>query len=296
VERSAITAALASRLVAAQFPHWADLPVTPVDLAGYDNVTFRLGDRMSVRLPSGDNYVPQVSKEHRWLPELARQLPLPIPQPLAQGAPAFGYPWPWSVYGWLDGLPAAVAPVADKVQFAADLAGFLAALYDVDPAGGPAAGFDTCFFGVPLDHWDSQTRQALAALDGLVETTLAARAWDDAVAATFPGPPIWFHGDVAPGNLLVSGGRLSAVIDFGIAGVGDPACDTAIAWTFFGGQSRATYKSLLPVDDATWVRGRGWALWKALITLVPALDDQPSLAAQSRRVIEEVLADYREST
>jgi aminoglycoside phosphotransferase (APT) family kinase protein len=293
VDRSAITPALASRLVAAQFPQWAGLPVRPVDLKGHDNITFRLGDHMSVRLPSGENYVPQVSKEHRWLPELARHLPLPIPQPLAQGDPAFGYPWPWSVYRWLDGAPAAVAPVGDLVRFAADLASFLTALYQVDTGGGPAAGHDTCFFGVPLTHWDAQTRQSIAALDGEIDAALAAEVWEKALAATWHGPPAWFHGDVAPGNLLVSGGRLSAVIDFGVAGVGDPACDAAIAWTFFAAESRTTYQSLLPLDDAAWTRGRGWALWKALVTLVRARGEEALRAAQCRHVIDEVLADYQ---
>lgn len=297
VERTAITRALASRLIAAQFPQWADLPVWPVELSGWDNITFRLGDDLSVRLPSGENYVPQVSKEHRWLPELARHLPLPIPEPLAQGIPGCGYPWPWSVYRWLDGEPAATGHVADLEQFAADLADFLAALYKIDARGGPVAGYDTCFFGVPLAHWDSQTRQAVAALDGEIDTMLAAEVWEAALAAPWHGPAAWFHGDVSPGNLLVSGGRLSAVIDFGISGVGDPACDTAIAWTYFSGQSRRIYQTLLPADDATWARGRGWALWKALITLVRVLDDEPgepAEAAQSRRVIEAVLADHQD--
>jgi aminoglycoside phosphotransferase (APT) family kinase protein len=293
VDRSGITPALAARLVAAQFPQWADLPVRDVDLKGHDNVTFRLGDHLSVRMPSGDNYVPQVGKEHRWLPELARHLPLRIPEPVARGVPGCGYPWPWSVYRWLDGEPAATAQVGDLVRFAADLAGFLNALYRVDTSGGPPAGSDTCYFGAPLAHWDSQTRHALAALDGQIDTRRATEAWETALAATRPGPAVWFHGDIAPGNLLVSRDRLTAVIDFGIAGVGDPACDTAIAWTFFSGESREAYRSLLAVDEAAWTRGRGWALWKALITLARVVDEDPGAAARSRRVIHEVLQPPR---
>ena len=294
MDRSAITPALASRLVAAQFPQWADLPIRPVELSGHDNITFRLGDDMSVRLPSGDNYVPQVSKEHRWLPELARHLPLPIPEPIARGAPGCGYLWPWSVYRWLDGEPAATGHVADLGQFASDLAGFLAALYQIDTYGGPAAGYDTCFFGVPLAHWDSQTREAIAVLDGEIETEIATEVWEAALAAAWHGPAVWFHGDVSPGNLLVSRGRLSAVIDFGVSGVGDRACDTAIAWTFFTAESRKIYKTVLAADNATWARGRGWALWKALITLVRALDEDTGEVAQSRHVIEAVLADHQD--
>jgi aminoglycoside phosphotransferase (APT) family kinase protein len=246
---------------------------------------------MSVRLPTGEVYVPQVSKEHKWLPKLAAQLPLPIPEPLARGAPGCGYPWPWSVYRWLEGEPAATADISDLAQFAADLAEFLAALYQLDTAGGPPAGYETCLFGVPLANWDFQTSQSIAALAGKIDTRLATKVWEAALAATSHSPAARFHGDVSPGNLLVSEGRLSAVIDFGISGVGDPACDTAIAWTFFAGESRKTYKSRLPADDATWARGRGWALWKALITLVLARADDQEEAAYSRGVIQAVVDD-----
>ena len=293
VERSAITSGLASRLVATQFPQWASLPVCPVEVNGHDNITFRLGEAMSVRMPAGDDYVPQVAKEHRWLPELARHLPLPIPQPLAMGAPGCGYPWPWSVYQWLGGQPAAAAHITDIPQFAADLAGFLATLHKIDTTGGPLAGYETCFFGVPLTHWDSQTRQSITILSDEIDTQLATEVWEAALAAPWDGPAVWFHGDVSPGNLLVSQGQLSAVIDFGIAGIGDPACDTAITWTFFTGESRNVYKERLPADEDTWARGRGWALWKALITLVPARVSYPDEAAHARGVIRTVLAEHQ---
>ena len=292
MERSEITPELASALVAEQFPQWSGLPVRPVDLAGWDNVTFRLGESMSVRLPSGEDYVPQVSKEHRWLPVLAPKLPLPVPVPLAQGVPGRGYPWPWSVYRWLDGEPAAVAVVADMKKFAADLAEFLAALYQIDTAGGPHAGYDTCYFGVPLQHWDSQTRQAIATLGNDIHADLATQVWDAALASPWDGADTWFHGDVSPGNLLVSDGRLSAVIDFGIAGVGDPACDTAIAWTFFSGSSRKAYRSLLPADDGTWARGRGWTLWKALITAAAAGTKRPEERSHSMAVIDAIITEH----
>src|SRR6266699_522251 len=184
MDRSAITPGLASRLIATQFPQWADLPVRPVELNGWDNITFRLGDNMSV--------------------------PLPSPEPLAQGAPGCGYPWPWSVYRWLDGKPAVAANVTDLGQYAADLADFLTALYQIDTSDGPAAGYETCFFGVPLAHWDSQTRESLAALGGQIDTRLAVNVWEAALAAAWRGPAVWFHGDISPGNLLVSQGRLSA--------------------------------------------------------------------------------------
>jgi len=291
VDKAAITPELVSRLVAAQFPQWAHLPVRPVEADGWDNATFRLGDEMSVRLPSGPGYVGQVEKEHRWLPVLAPRLPLPIPEPLEKGTPGCGYPWPWSVYAWLPGEPAQTATITDRSEFAAALAGFLAALQRIDSSGGPEPGQHSCFRGGPLAVYDSQTREALEALDGEIDTARAAEVWREAMDATWHGPAVWVHGDVSPTNLLVDNGRLSAVIDFGCSAVGDPACDTGIAWTFLAGESRKTFRTRLPVDDATWVRGRGWVLWKSMIVLVGALKDDPEDARHTKRVIEEVLAE-----
>ncbi|HZF58832.1 MAG TPA: aminoglycoside phosphotransferase family protein [Rubrobacter sp.] len=288
-----INVSLVSRLVAAQFPQWADLPVTPAVPQGWDNRTFRLGAHMTVRLPSGAVYALQVEKEHRWLPKLAPLLPLPIPVPLAKGAPAEGYPWRWSVYQWLEGETATAERIADLRQFATALARFLTALQRIDPAGGPPPGRHNFFRGGPLAVYDAETRQALAALEGKIDLDAASAVWEAALAASWHGSPVWLHGDVAAGNLLVRDGRLGAVIDFGTSGVGDPSCDLAIAWTLFGGESRDAFRATLELDDATWARGRGWTLWKGLITLAEHIDTNPSQAAEVRRVIDEVLADHK---
>jgi aminoglycoside phosphotransferase (APT) family kinase protein len=286
-----ITPALVAQLIADQFPQWAGLPITPAVPQGWDNRTFRLGDRLSVRLPSAAGYTPQVEKEHRWLPYLAPRLPLPIPAPLAQGAPGAGYPWPWSVYRWHDGQAARPDRIADLGRFAEALAGFLRALQRIDPAGGPAAGAHSFFRGAPLETYDAETRRAIAAVGDLIDAQAATRVWESGLAVPFAGPPVWFHGDVAANNLLVQDGRLSAVIDFGCCGVGDPACDLAIAWTLFAGASRAAFRAALPLDPGTWARGCGWALWKALITLAEYRDSDAAKAAEARRVISEVLAE-----
>jgi aminoglycoside phosphotransferase (APT) family kinase protein len=288
-----IDADLVRRLVAAQFPRWADLPVRPVEAGGWDNRTFHLGPRMTARLPSAEQYALQVEKEHRWLPKLAPLLPLPIPVPLTKGAPVEGYPWPWSVYRWLEGAPASVGGIADLRRFATDLAEFLNALRRIDPTGGPPPGQHNFFRGGPLTVYDAETRQAIVALEGRIDTEAASAVWEAALGAKWDGSPVWFHGDVAPGNLLVEDGRLGAVIDFGTSGVGDPACDLAIAWTLFGGESRDAFRAALGLDDATWARGRGWTLWKGLITLAQHIDTDPAQAGEARRVIEEVLADHR---
>jgi aminoglycoside phosphotransferase (APT) family kinase protein len=292
MRKADITAELVARLVADQFPQWSDLPIRPVENDGIDNTTFRLGDTMSARLPSSESYVGQVDKEHRWLPFLAPQLPLPIPQPLAKGAPGSGFPRPWSVYRWIEGTSLAAGAVADMTALAADLADFLAALYKIDPTGGPGPGQHNFFRGGPLTIYDGETRDALTALEGQIDTALAAAVWETALRANWDGTPVWFHGDAQPGNLLVQDGRLSAVIDFGTSGVGDPACDATIAWTFLSGASSRVFTERLPFDEATWARGRGWAIWKAMIVLVYDLRHDPEEAEVGRRVIDAILTDY----
>lgn len=288
-----IDAQLVRRLIETQFPQWARLPVRPVSVGGWDNRTFHLGDDMLVRLPSGPLYALQVEKEQRWLPRLAPRLPLPIPVPLAMGAPAEGYPWHWSVYGWIEGETAAPERIADPVRFAKRLADFLLALQRIDATGGARPGRHNFFRGGPPGFYDDETRRALSALKGEIDTETASKAWEAALASSWQRPPVWLHGDIASGNLLVREGDLCAVIDFGTSGVGDPACDLAIAWTLFEGKSREAFRAALPLDDETWARGRGWTLWKGLIGLAGHLDGDPHKAAEARRVIEEVLDDFR---
>jgi len=287
-----IDAGLVGRLVASQFPQWAHLPVAPVEVSGWDNRTFRLGDELCVRLPSADWYALQVDKEQRWLPILAPQLPLPVPAPVARGVPGEGYPYSWSVLRWLEGEPASARTIGDLTAFATDLAGFFTALGRVDAAGGPPPGPHNFWRGGPLVHYAQEALDAIDALGARIPGRAACAVWDDAVAATWLGEPVWFHGDVAVGNLLVREGRLAAVIDFGTSGIGDPACDVVIAWTLLSGASRAAFRSALAVDPATWARGRGWALWKSVITLAGDLDADPEATAPARHTLEEVLADH----
>ncbi|KYF73382.1 aminoglycoside phosphotransferase [Sorangium cellulosum] len=288
-----IDIALVSRLVAAQFPQWADLPIRPVAWDGWDNRTFHLGERMKVRLPSAEGYVAQVEKEHRWLPRLAPLLPLAVPTPLALGRPGFGYPWPWSVYGWIEGETASVERIADLAGFATELGRFLVALQRIDAAGGPLAGEHNFFRGGPLSVYDAETRQTIAAVARDVDAGGATEVWEAALAARWRGPPVWVHGDIAVGNLLVKEGGLRAIIDFGSSGVGDPACDLVITWTFFAGESRDAFRAAVPADSATWARARGWALWKALITFARSGRSHPA-EKSPRDVIAEVLAEHRQ--
>lgn len=289
--RLPVDTALVRRLVTAQFPRWSGLPVRPVANGGWDNWTFHLGDTMSVRLPSASAYALAVAKEHRWLPEFAPRLPLPVPVPLARGAPAAGYPYAWSVYPWLAGEPASPENISDLTRFALDLAGFLAALREVDATQGPGPGQHNWFRGGPLLTYDRDTRRALESLGDLVPADEAREVWRSALLAGWEGRPVWFHGDVARGNLLVRDGVLAGVIDFGTCGVGDPACDLAIAWTLLSGESRAAFRDRLAVDPGTWTRGRGWALWKALVTYATARGTDREQAAWAATVLEEILSD-----
>jgi aminoglycoside phosphotransferase (APT) family kinase protein len=296
VRKADISTDLVVRLIASQFPQWAGLPVRPVDEDGWDNATFRLGEGLSVRLPSAEDYVPGVRKEQRWLPPLADKLPLPIPELLAAGVPGCGFPRPWSVYRWIDGAPVTEQTIPDLPQFAGDLADFLAALYRIDPAGGPPPGPHNFFRGGPLTVYDGEVQESLDALQGHIDTVLVAEVWQAALRATWRGRPVWFHGDAQPGNQLAKDGQLCAVIDFGTCGVGDPACDTTIAWTFLSGHSSRVFKERLPVDPPTWTRGRGWAIWKAMKVLVGALEDDPQDAAFTTRVISKIIADHLADT
>jgi aminoglycoside phosphotransferase (APT) family kinase protein len=291
--RAGITAGLVRRLLRSQFPQWGDLPVVPVEVDGWDNRTYRLGDDMAVRLPTAQRYVPAVAKENQWLPVLAPGLPVPVPSVLGAGAPGDGYPFPWSVRAWLPGEPAQHSLIADASQFAVSLAQFLLALWGCDPAGGPVAGEHSFCRGESPAHYDRDTRSYLAEVEG-VESTRAAAVWDAALSAEWTGEPVWFHGDVAAGNLLVRDGVLSAVIDFGTSGVGDPACDLVIAWTLFSGGSREAFRQAVGQDGATWARARGWVLWKALLGLAASTGVDEERAAQERSLIAAVLDDHEQ--
>jgi aminoglycoside phosphotransferase (APT) family kinase protein len=288
---------LVGRLLAAQLPQWADLPIEPVRSAGTDNAIYRLGDDMAVRLPRIHWAVETVHKEQRWLPKLAPLLPLAIPVPLAKGAPGEGYPWHWSVYRWIQGENATLDRLADPCQAATDLAQFVAALQRIDPTGGPPPGPHNSFRGAPLAQRDAPTRAALSALrgmPGLIDVDAATAAWQSALQAPpWSGPPVWLHGDLQSGNLLARQGRLCAVIDFGCLGVGEPAMDLTVAWTLFSNQAREVYRAALGVDDAAWARGRGWALSFGLIALPYYQTTNPVLAGIYRRAIEQILVDHK---
>lgn len=305
VDRDEITAEVAARLVAEQFPQWGDLPVTPVALAGNDNVTFRLGAGFLIRLPSGEGYVGQVGKEQEWLPVLAAQLPVTIPEPVALGAPGAGFPWRWSIYRWLEGEPASVGRVSDMTAFATDLAAFLRALYAIDARGGPPPGQHSAFRGGPVSHWERDARESIELAAGEVDAAAATEVWEAALAARPVEVPAWVHGDVTGSNLLVADGSLTAVIDFGCAAVGDPACDLEMGWTFFERVSSEAFRRGVAVDEPTWARARGWAIWRALVAIArEKKGDVPASVVAHRMgwrhtpqvVVQRIVAEHERAT
>jgi aminoglycoside phosphotransferase (APT) family kinase protein len=286
-----IDVALVHRLVAAQFPHLAELPIQPVQPPGWDNRSFRLGDEMLVRLPSAAAYAPQVEREHQWLPRLAAHLPVPIPAPLALGEPSSSYPWRWSIYRWISGQPVHGAMIRDPLLLANDLAVFLSALQAIDATGGPPAGPESFYRGGSLAVYADEARHAAEHLGARVDPDLTSRVLERALGSSWNKPPVWVHGDISAGNVLVRDGRLSGVIDFGQLAIGDPACDLAAAWTLFDNAARVVFRRVLHLDRDTWARGRGWALWKALIVAANPSGTNPVEGERCWRTIEEVLAD-----
>ncbi len=283
-----IDEALVAALLAEQFPAWAALPVRAVARQGWDNRTFRVGDDLSVRLPSAQAYAAAVQKEHRALTFLDGRLPVPVPSVLALGRPGCGYPYPWSVRRWLSGDPVDESAALDRTRLARDLGVVLRALRSLPTDAGTVAGAHSFLRGCHPGVYDDEVQLALRALSGQVDTARCRELWRAATASVWEGAPVWFHGDVAVGNLLTREGALSAVIDFGSCGIGDPACDLVMAWTYFAPDARDAFHDAVALDEATWRRARGWALWKALATL--SGQSGPDADGTQRRALDRVLA------
>ena len=281
--------ALVRRLLAGQFSQWADLAISPIASYGTDHDIYRLGGDLAARLPRIGWATKQAAKEAEWLPKLAPHLPLAVPVQLAMGHPAEGYPFEWSVYEWLPGENAN-GTIDDVDQAARDLAAFVKALRKVDATHAhrrPPLGR-----GAPLAELDGHVCRSMAELGDRIDGDATLRSWEESLnASEWDGAEVWVHGDLLPGNLLVVEGRLSAVIDFGGLNVGDPACDLQPAWNVFTGDSRARYRIELQVDDASWLRGRGWALFQAVMALPYYWDTNPGMIRQASHALAQVLDD-----
>ena len=286
-----ITENLVQELIAEQFPELANLSIKSVKSQGNDNRTFHLGDKMLVRLPSGEEYVRQIAKEHKWLTLLAPKLPLPISESIAMGKPSNDYPFYWSIYRWLEGDSANTVELNDITleTIATQLAYFLQELHKFDADIDSAPQLHNWWRAAHTSTYDEETRELINKLGDVIDTRKASSLWQKAISSKWEKRPVWVHGDVASGNILLNRGKLCAVIDFGCLGVGDPACDLTIAWTFFKNNSRQAFKNAFNFDTETWDRARGWALWKAMFTL-NEIEDKASLEAiKQLQIINEVI-------
>lgn len=285
----AIDEPLVRSLLADQHPDLAALPLAELD-AGWDNVIYRLGDDLVVRLPRRALAAPLVLHEQRWLPELAPRLPLAVPAPVRIGRPTDRFPWAWSVTPWFPGASALTAPLADPVATAGLLGRFLAALHQPAPDEAP----HNPYRGIPLADRDERTRAWIDQLPDHVDAPRARACWAAHVALPrWDGPALWLHGDLHPHNLVVDGGDVVAAIDFGDLTSGDPATDLGIAWMLLPPHARPALRAAAQVDADTWARGRGWALTLGLAYLANG-SDTPGFAEAGRRTIDAVLADWAE--
>ncbi|TML28124.1 MAG: aminoglycoside phosphotransferase family protein [Actinobacteria bacterium] len=282
-----VDVALARALLEDQFPEWADLQLERVASFGTDNALFRLGGDMVVRLPRIEWATRDIEKDARWLEQLRPLLPVEIPQLLATGTPGEGYPWTWGIYRWLDGENPVVGAIARPKELARDIGRFAAAVRRLrlrDTRPGSRAG--------PLLERDAEVRRAIGEVADEFDALAVEAKWDDSLeAAPWDGPPVWTHGDLLRGNLLLREGRLAAVIDWSLLGVGDPACDAIVAWSVLPEETRADFRRQAGFDEAAWARGRGWALCCGLLQIPYYTDTNPELADNGRHIVREILRE-----
>ena len=288
----AIDAELVSKLVAAQFPAWASLTISPVPSAGTDNKLFRLGDRMVVRLPKILWAVDYIIKEFDWLTAHGAILPLVTPTPMAMGVANEDFPWAWAIYGWINGTNPTAESLTDWNEVANQLAQFVVAMGSIEAPSGVATNR-----GVALRQRHKFVQYSLDKLDGIVDVQAARQLWNFSLEIPqWNGGNAWVHGDIKAGNLLESNGAISAVIDFGCLSLGDPACDLIVAWNMLPISARNTFRLATGVDDATWLRGRGWALSIALIEIPYYLHTNAAMIAEALYVISQILDDFRQNS
>jgi aminoglycoside phosphotransferase (APT) family kinase protein len=290
-----ITKSFASKLINEQFPQWENLPIKEVAIQGWDNRTFHLGNDMLIRLPSTATYALQVEKEQTWLPKLAPHITLHIPKPIEMGKPTDEYPWHWSIYQWLPGTSANMVQCDETnlAIIAKKLANFLHELHTIKTTNAPEPGKHNFFRGGDLAIYDEETKTALATLKDIIDIKKTSEVWQQALTSTWHKKPIWIHGDMSLDNILLNNDKqITAIIDFGLMAVGDPACDLTIAWTLLKNENRMIFKSAVNLDENTWQRARGWALWKALITLVAIDNKNSNKAKEQLRIINDIIYEH----
>jgi aminoglycoside phosphotransferase (APT) family kinase protein len=290
-----ITPNLARKLIAQQFPEFSHFDIQPVKLQGHDNRTFRLGNDMQIRMPTAESYALKVSKEQNLLPKLNPHLSIAIPEPIKMGTPSNDYPFHFSIYKWLNGESANSLELTDSQLegLAFDLANFLNELQSIDTSEGLEPGLHNYWRGDHIGVYDIQARIQIAQLDAVIDSKKVLALWEAAMTTQWNQPPVWIHGDIASGNILIQGGILSAVIDFVGMAIGDPACDLVIAWTLFKNKSKVIFQNNMNLDDNTWLRAKAWALWKATFELCQMKDLSAEKTLIQKGIIQKILNDSR---
>ena len=286
-----ITASLAHKLIENQFPEFAHLPITSVEKQGHDNCTYRLGHNMLIRMPTMECYALKVLKEQELLPQLAPHLTISIPIPIKIGPPSREFPFPFSIYKWLEGKSANLLPLREDYLplFALALAKFLKELQAIDPSFGPSPGQHNWWRGDHISVYDQEAREQIKKLSSVIDPEKATNLWERACKTRWIKPPVWVHGDFAVDNMLIKDDQLSAIIDFGGMGIGDPACDLVIAWTFFQDNAREIFIKEMALDEKTWIRAKAWTLWKATFELCKITDLNSSEAYKNKKIVEDAL-------
>jgi aminoglycoside phosphotransferase (APT) family kinase protein len=283
-----IDSVLVKGLLTEQFPHLDDRSITLVQSTGTVNAIYRLDHDLCVRLPRRKIWAESLEHEWAWLPKLAPHISVNIPKPLAQGKPTHGYPCPWAIYHWIEGAPYQDALIGDEREIARALANFILELRSIDTQGAPGAGRR------PLIELDAKTRSAIESSRGVIDTEAASGAWTSSLESSpWNGQPVWIHGDLLKSNLIVKGGHLFAVIDFGEAGSGDPAADVVAAWSVFNKVGRDAFRQALDVDEDTWSRARGYALHQALMIIPYYPKTNPEFVTMAKRTVEEILNELK---
>ena len=290
--------AVVRSLLETQCPEWADLPLSLVG-AGTDNIMYRLGDDLLVRLPRTSDKAQSLRKEQKWLPRLAPLVACAIPEPVYAGAASTEFVLPWSVYRWIGGDEAGPETVRDWVGFGAELAAFVRELHHIDLMGATRTGDLSWYRGGSLracDEWISRCFEdcpttAGAETDAELDVEYLERLWRAAVTLPDPcGSQVWLHGDLKPTNLLVKEGRLHAVIDFGCLSVGFPDAEHSTIWDL-PARARHAYWNAMNLDDATWIRARAWAIAVGVGGISYYRHTYPAFVAECRARLREILTD-----
>lgn len=287
-----ITSDLAAQLIAEQFPAYAQLPVVAVEKQGHDNRSFKLGDDLVIRMPTADTYALKVPIEHEYLPKLKPYLSVPIPEPIKMGNPSANYPFHFSIYRWLNGVSVNQVTLDEfsLETLAAELAAFLKQLHQIHDLAGPKPGQHNWWRGEHIRVYSDDAEKQIYALSPYIDKEKSLSLLQKACKTCWKGSSVWLHGDIASGNILVNNRhKLAGIIDFGGMAMGDPACDLVIAWTLFSGKSRDAFIQAMQLDDATWLRAKAWALWKATFELSQIKDINSDNFFIQTRLINEIL-------